>query len=111
VKDVFAGWVGHVAGAQPPPPTAEIVVPDGARLKKAAAAALDAELAGIVISDPAALGKLQIGPDDIVTAVHLTNATRHLQGQRGPCQDCPDRKPAPTPKRSLLAAGMRNLEY
>jgi hypothetical protein len=111
VKDVFAGWVGHVTGAQPPPSAAEIVVPDGPRLKKAAAAALDAELAGIVISDPAALGKLQLGPDDIVTAVHLTNATRHLQGQRGPCHDCPDRKPAPMPKRSLLAAGMRNLGY
>jgi hypothetical protein len=102
LKDVFAGWVGHVAGAQPPPSADEIIVPDGSRLKKAAAAALNAQLVGIVIADPAALGKLQIGSDDVAAAVDLTNATRHLQGQSGPCHDCPNRKPAPTPKRSLL---------
>jgi hypothetical protein len=102
LKDVFAGWVGHVAGAQPPPPADEIIVPDGPRLKRAAAAALNAQLVGIVITDPASLGKLQIGSDDVAAAVDLTNATRHLQGQSGPCHDCPSRKPAPTPKRSLL---------
>jgi hypothetical protein len=102
LKDVFAGWVGHVAGAQPPPSAAEIVIPDGPRLKKAAAAALNAQLVGIVITDPAALGKLQIESDDVVSAVDLTNAARHLQGQKGPCRDCPDRKPAPTPRRSLV---------
>jgi hypothetical protein len=102
LKDVFAGWAGRVDGAYPPPSAAEIVVPDGPRLKKAAAAALNAELAGIVVADPAALDKLQIEPDDVVSAVDLTNAARHLQGQRGPCHDCPSRKPAPTPRRSLL---------
>jgi hypothetical protein len=102
LKDVFAGWVGHIDGAQPPPPAIDIVVPDGPRLKKAAAAALNTQLVGIVITDPAAVGKLQVEPDDLGSAVDLINATRHLQGQRGPCHDCPDRKPAPTPKRSLL---------
>jgi hypothetical protein len=102
LKDVFAGWVGHVDGAQPPPPAIDIVVPDGPRLKKAADAALNAQLVGIVITDPAAVGKLQVEPDDLASAVDLINATRHLQGQRGPCHECPNRKPAPTPKRSLL---------
>ncbi|MBO0882364.1 MAG: hypothetical protein J2P17_18920, partial [Mycobacterium sp.] len=70
--------------------------------KQAAAAALNAQLVGIVVTDPAAVGKLQVEPDNLASAVDLINATRHLQGQRGPCHECPDRKPAPTPKRSLL---------
>jgi hypothetical protein len=102
LKDVFAGWLGRVPGAQAPPPAVDIVVPDGPRLKKAATAALNAQLVGIVITDPAKVDKLQIEPDDVASAVDLINATRHLQGQGGPCHECPNRKPAPTPKRSLL---------
>jgi hypothetical protein len=93
VKDAFAGWVRRFADARPPPPVAEIVVPDGPRLKRAAVAALNAELVDIAVTDPAVLAKLQNESDDVASAVDVTNATRHLQGQSGPCHNCPDRKP------------------
>ena len=100
LKDVLAGWMGWLAGAQP---AVDIVVPDPARLQHAAAAQLNAQpktnLAQREAKDPAAIEALQKEPDSLASAVDLANVTGHLEGQSGPCRACIDIEQRPEPVR------------
>jgi hypothetical protein len=81
LTDVFAAWAGRIAGRDEPPGAAEAVVPDPARLKDAALAAADREVARTPVTDPAAVSRL-------AAAVDLANQVRYLQEGNGPCEGC-----------------------
>jgi hypothetical protein len=87
LKDVFAAWAGRIAGRSEPPPAAELVIPEPRRLKDAASAALNSELAstGVNNRDEA---KHFLKDTGITAAVDLTNQVRFLQENSGPCAGC-----------------------
>ena len=93
LKDIFSTWLEHVPGAKPPPAADPMVIPDGPRLKKAAADMLTADLtadnittAGRVAGDPA-LTRAR-GESPVAAAVDLANQDRYLQDGTGSCAGC-----------------------
>jgi hypothetical protein len=83
LKDIIAAWYRNSRWHAAPPPAGEIVVPDAARLEKAASA----ELNNTVPQGQDVTNALKAIWDEspAVAAVELTNATRYRQEGTGPC--------------------------
>jgi len=88
LKDVFAAWVERLSGRTAPPAVTDVVVPDPARLKDAAAAQMKQEVAKSPVSDTLAVQDL-LGEAGIAGAVDMVNQIRYLQENgTGPCDGC-----------------------
>ena len=88
MKDRFAAWAEHLAGAEPPPSASELVVPDPEQLEQSAASALSEEDRAEGIDDPA------LNP--VATEPVLTSPVFKPLGQDLPLSGFP----APGPDRS-----------
>jgi hypothetical protein len=88
LKDTFAAWIGHLAGAKAPPDASQVVIPDPQRLKQAALTVLSGEvvIADASLTDPAVVNAEAESPID--AAVDLTNQSRYIQERSGPCAGC-----------------------
>jgi hypothetical protein len=88
LKDTFAAWTEKLGGRAEPPPAADLVVPDPARLDAAAVAQAKQEVAGSPVADPARL-KTLLDETGVTGAVAVANQTRYLQEHAtGPCDGC-----------------------
>jgi hypothetical protein len=88
LKDTFAAWTEKLGGRAEPPPAADLVVPDPARLDAAAVAQARQEVAGSPVTDPARL-KTLLDEGGVAGAVAVANQTRYLQEHAtGPCDGC-----------------------
>jgi len=88
LKDTFAAWAGRLAGAKAPPDAGQVVVPDPKRLEQAALTVLSGEVLIVdpSVADPAFAHAETESPID--AAVDLTNQSRYIQEDSGPCAGC-----------------------
>ena len=84
LKDVLAGWMGRLAGAQP---AVDIVVPDPARLQQ------------LKSKDPAAIEALQKELGSLASAGDLANMAGHPERQSDPRPAGTDSERRPVPPR------------
>jgi hypothetical protein len=92
LKDLLARWGARLPGADPPPPAEQVVEPDQNRLYLAAfeiriQTTLTVRLADPLTPDPV-LDRVR-GESALDAVVDLTNETRYLEEQTGPCDGCP----------------------
>ena len=88
LKDIFAASAERLSTRTAPPDVADLVVPDPGKLKDAAAAQANQEVAKTPVADPAKF-KALLAESGIVGAVNLVNQTRFLlENGVGPCDGC-----------------------
>jgi hypothetical protein len=88
LKDTFAAWAERLGSRTPPPDVADLVVPDPGKLRDAAAAQANQEVAKTRVSDRTAV-KALLAETGMAGAVDLVNQTRFLQEDgAGPCDGC-----------------------
>jgi len=101
LKDIVAAWYRKIRWRVVPPPAGEIVVPDAARLEKAAFAELNR--ATPQSQDVTNVLTAIRGEPPAVAAVDLTNATRYTQEGTGPCDSiCRLAKPPGAPNEPVV---------
>jgi len=101
LKDTFAAWAEHLAGAEAPPGASQAVIPDPEKLEHAAANELSDEISAEGLQNPIGNPALASVQDEspVDAAVDLTNQARYLQENTGPCAGCvrPPAKPKDNP--------------